>query len=207
MRINNSWMKCHSWPCYGSGGLSSAPHRGGPGSRPGQSMWDLWCTKWHWDRVFSEFFCFPLSALFNRRSPHPYHLGDEQYVRQWQHFNVVVSLHVNKKLAILIILMMVKMMILLLRWHETKSLWNGLIVYLPHDNMSECGVPVEWCWHGKPKNSEKSPVSMPLCPAHIQCGLPWPQIRTSVVRTQRLTAWAMVQRHSLLMTFINFTSL
>jgi hypothetical protein len=19
---------------------------------PGQSMWDLWCTKWHWDRVF-----------------------------------------------------------------------------------------------------------------------------------------------------------
>jgi hypothetical protein len=26
----------------------------------GQSMWDLWWTKWHWDRFFSEFFGFPL---------------------------------------------------------------------------------------------------------------------------------------------------
>jgi hypothetical protein len=33
----------------------------GPGSRPGQSMWDLWWKKWHWDRLFSEFFGFPLS--------------------------------------------------------------------------------------------------------------------------------------------------
>jgi hypothetical protein len=24
-------------------------------------MWDLWWTKWHWDRFFSEFFGFPLS--------------------------------------------------------------------------------------------------------------------------------------------------
>jgi hypothetical protein len=24
-------------------------------------MWDLWWTKWHWDRFFSEFFRFPLS--------------------------------------------------------------------------------------------------------------------------------------------------
>jgi hypothetical protein len=26
-----------------------ASHRGGPGSIPGQSMWDLWWTKWQWD--------------------------------------------------------------------------------------------------------------------------------------------------------------
>jgi hypothetical protein len=24
-------------------------------------MWDLWWTKWHWDRFFSEYFGFPLS--------------------------------------------------------------------------------------------------------------------------------------------------
>jgi hypothetical protein len=27
-------------------------HRGGPGSSPGQVMWDLWWTKWHWGRFF-----------------------------------------------------------------------------------------------------------------------------------------------------------
>jgi hypothetical protein len=26
-------------------------HRGGPGSSPGQVMWDLWRTKWHWGRL------------------------------------------------------------------------------------------------------------------------------------------------------------
>jgi hypothetical protein len=30
--------------------------------RPGQSMWNLWWTKWHWDRFFSELFGFPLSV-------------------------------------------------------------------------------------------------------------------------------------------------
>jgi hypothetical protein len=36
---------------------------------PGQSMWDMWWTKWLWDRYFSEFFGFPLSASFHCRSP------------------------------------------------------------------------------------------------------------------------------------------
>jgi hypothetical protein len=31
------------------------------GSRPEKSMWDLWWTKWHWDRFFSESFGIPLS--------------------------------------------------------------------------------------------------------------------------------------------------
>jgi hypothetical protein len=38
------------------------PHRGAPG----QSMWDLWWTKWHWDRFFPEYF--PLSVSFHRCS-------------------------------------------------------------------------------------------------------------------------------------------
>jgi hypothetical protein len=28
-------------------------------------MWDLWWTKWHWDRFFLEYFGFPLSFSFN----------------------------------------------------------------------------------------------------------------------------------------------
>jgi hypothetical protein len=29
-------------------------------------MWDLWWTKRHWDRFFSEYFGFPLSISFHR---------------------------------------------------------------------------------------------------------------------------------------------
>jgi hypothetical protein len=59
-------IKYIHWPCHGSGGQSPASHRGGPGSIPGQSMWDLWWTKWHWDRFFSMYFGFFLSISFHR---------------------------------------------------------------------------------------------------------------------------------------------
>jgi hypothetical protein len=36
------WMVCFKVYC------------GGPGSSPGQVMWDLWWTKWHWDRFSSN---------------------------------------------------------------------------------------------------------------------------------------------------------
>jgi hypothetical protein len=35
------------------------------GFDPGQSIWDLWWTKWHWDRFFPEYFGFPLSISFH----------------------------------------------------------------------------------------------------------------------------------------------
>jgi hypothetical protein len=38
-------------------------------------MWDLWWTKWHWERVFSELFNFPLSIPFHWGSVLIYHLG------------------------------------------------------------------------------------------------------------------------------------
>jgi hypothetical protein len=41
-------------------------------SRPGQSKWDLWWEKWHWDRFFSDSLCFPLSIPFHRRSQYSY---------------------------------------------------------------------------------------------------------------------------------------
>jgi hypothetical protein len=31
-------------------------------------MWDLWWTKWHWDRFFSEYFSFSLSISFHQCS-------------------------------------------------------------------------------------------------------------------------------------------
>jgi hypothetical protein len=31
-------------------------------------MWDLWWTKWHWDRFFSEFFNFFLPISFHQGS-------------------------------------------------------------------------------------------------------------------------------------------
>jgi hypothetical protein len=31
-------------------------------------MWDLWWTKWHWDRFFSEYFAFLLSISLHRCS-------------------------------------------------------------------------------------------------------------------------------------------
>jgi hypothetical protein len=45
-----------------------SPHRGDPGSSPAQSMFDLWWTKWYWDRFFPEYFGFPLSITFHRCS-------------------------------------------------------------------------------------------------------------------------------------------
>ena len=42
--------------CNGAGDYPSACHLGGPVSVPGQSMWGLWWTKWHWNRVFSTIF-------------------------------------------------------------------------------------------------------------------------------------------------------
>jgi hypothetical protein len=55
---------------------SPASHRVGPGSFPGQSVWDLWWTKWRWDRFLSVFFGFPLSIPFRRRSQNSQHLGN-----------------------------------------------------------------------------------------------------------------------------------
>ena len=44
----------HKGLCNGLDG-SPASHRGDPGSKPVQSVWDLWCIKWYWNRLFAEF--------------------------------------------------------------------------------------------------------------------------------------------------------
>jgi hypothetical protein len=47
----------------GSGGWSLASHRRGPGSIPGQPVWDLWWPKWHWDTFSSRTSVFQCSIL------------------------------------------------------------------------------------------------------------------------------------------------
>jgi hypothetical protein len=50
-------------------------HHGASGSGLGQSMWDLWWTKWHWDTGVSEFLGLPPSLSFHPGSIVMYHLG------------------------------------------------------------------------------------------------------------------------------------
>jgi hypothetical protein len=45
-----TWTSTWLGQCHGSSMSSSAAHRKGPDSIPGQSVWDLWQTKWHCDR-------------------------------------------------------------------------------------------------------------------------------------------------------------
>jgi hypothetical protein len=44
-------------------------HRDNPGSNPGQVMWDLWWTKWHWG-MFLRVLRFPVPILIPPTAPH-----------------------------------------------------------------------------------------------------------------------------------------
>jgi hypothetical protein len=55
-------------PCHISGSYWSASHCGGPVSSPGQVIWNLWWTKWHW-AGFLQVLRFPLSILIPPIAP------------------------------------------------------------------------------------------------------------------------------------------
>jgi hypothetical protein len=74
---------------YG-GSKGHVTHGGGPGSIPGQSMWDLWWTQWHWDRFFTEYFGFPLSI-----SCHPFSITWKNEKRKTD----LLSLHLHHMVA------------------------------------------------------------------------------------------------------------
>ena len=40
--------------------LPAVCHHGGLGLNPGETVWDLWWTKWQWDTIWSEYCGFPL---------------------------------------------------------------------------------------------------------------------------------------------------
>jgi hypothetical protein len=76
----STWKECHDivhscsfilylGPCHSSGGYSPASNRGGPGSSPGQVMWDLWWTKCYWG-IFSPSTSVSLPILIPSTSPH-----------------------------------------------------------------------------------------------------------------------------------------
>ena len=56
---DNCNMHFYEGRAHVSGGQLTDCLRGGPGCTPGQFLWDLWFTKWHHDRIFSENFGFP----------------------------------------------------------------------------------------------------------------------------------------------------
>jgi hypothetical protein len=58
----------NSLACNGSGGQSPASHSEGQSSIPGESTSVSWLSKWQWNRVVSENFCFPLSVSLHERS-------------------------------------------------------------------------------------------------------------------------------------------
>jgi hypothetical protein len=58
----------------------------------GQSMWDLWWTKWHWDRFFSELSVFPcrfhstgapLLVKLGKKTAHLHHSVAQKALRLW----------------------------------------------------------------------------------------------------------------------------
>ena len=50
----------HFRQCHYPSGQSPASNREGLVSIPGKSMWDLWCTKGQWNRLFSEYIALSL---------------------------------------------------------------------------------------------------------------------------------------------------
>jgi hypothetical protein len=49
--------------CHSSGHKSVASHSGKPVWTPGQYLWDLWWTKWQWQRLLSNNFGFPVIII------------------------------------------------------------------------------------------------------------------------------------------------
>jgi hypothetical protein len=58
--INKNCLVLASWPCHRSGSWSPTSRSRGQGSVAMHSVWNLWWTKWHWDRFLSRYFGFPV---------------------------------------------------------------------------------------------------------------------------------------------------
>jgi hypothetical protein len=54
-------------------------------------------------------------------------------------------------------------------------------------------LTVEWQWQGKTKELGEKPVTVPLRPPEIPHALPWVRTHAAVVRSRRLTTWAMAR--------------
>jgi hypothetical protein len=66
------------------------PHCGGLGLIPAQYMWDLWWTKWHWDR-----FPPPSTLVF----PRQFHSTGAPLLGKMEKTNQHLSLHLHHRVA------------------------------------------------------------------------------------------------------------
>jgi hypothetical protein len=65
-------------------------HRGGPGSIPVQSMWELCWAKYHWDRFYPSSWLFPCQCYSTVALRTQYHQEDEHWARWWLQFRDIV---------------------------------------------------------------------------------------------------------------------
>jgi hypothetical protein len=73
--FNYTWNK---FGCHSSGNWIQTPACDRADPILISDQWHLWWTKWQWDRVFSEYFCSPLSISFHRRFVYMLHLPQSQ---------------------------------------------------------------------------------------------------------------------------------
>jgi hypothetical protein len=59
-------------------------------------MWDLWWTKYHWDRFFSKFFSFPVYIIPSGLQTHIYNLGMNNMPAGGHSSDINVSLKVEE---------------------------------------------------------------------------------------------------------------
>ena len=71
-------INCVDQLCHFPGSQLTTSHSRGWGSIPGQSVWDLWLTKWHWGRFSSSSSVFPCQCSTN--APYSYFIHLELIV-------------------------------------------------------------------------------------------------------------------------------
>jgi hypothetical protein len=76
------YMTCLRWPCH----VSAICYCRDPNSIPGQSAWNFWWTKWHWDRFCHQVLMFsPVSIIPPMLHTHSFvYLRCLNDLRNWQ---------------------------------------------------------------------------------------------------------------------------
>jgi hypothetical protein len=113
---------------------------------PDQSMWDLWWTKWHWGRFFSEFFGFPPPISFHHWLHHihispPHEVCDSS--DQAAHYH-----HLSPKLGASFLTRQFGLKqnknVIILSWILSAEFRNPLTIVM---NIKSAHNPMSWTLH------------------------------------------------------------